>query len=152
MIPVRLLGVAGLLLALVGCTSMLPAPDHVRAMGPPGAVPPPSGPAAAEVGIGAVPRSPSDAVPPALGPISTVADPERPPRYFALAECIVLALENGRTGAFFDRLGSERRSSVVGLNRLTAPSTATDNVRVFAYDPALAGADVAQAESRFDAL
>lgn len=155
MVPARLLGVAGVLLALTGCALVLPAPGPDHLTEELGSLQLPAGPSAAEAGVAPDParaRNGLDATTPGPGPVSTVADPERPPRYVALAECIALALENGRTGAFFDRLGSERRSSVSGLNRQSAPSAATDNVRVFAYDPALAGADVAQAASRFDVL
>src|SRR5437879_820991 len=49
--------------------------------------------------------------------VSTVASPEAPKRFISLSECIAIALENGRTGTFFDRTGSERHSSVTGLTR-----------------------------------
>src|SRR5262245_23200214 len=41
--------------------------------------------------------------PPRFRTVSTVAAPEAAPRPICLAECIALALENGRTGEFFDR-------------------------------------------------
>src|SRR4051794_14163924 len=47
--------------------------------------------------------------------VSTVTSPDAPRRAISLAECICLALENGRTGEFYDRIGSDRRTSVTGL-------------------------------------
>lgn len=57
--------------------------------------------------------------------VRTVLAPEAEARPISLAECIALALENGRLG--------------------------TTNIRVYALDPAIAGADIEQALSRFDA-
>ncbi|MFO0925501.1 MAG: hypothetical protein U0736_00460 [Gemmataceae bacterium] len=84
--------------------------------------------------------------------MSTVVNPEAARRPIALAECICLALENGRTGEFYDRVGSERRTSVIGLLNQQTVSGATDAVRVFAIDPAIAATETEQALSRFDAI
>lgn len=71
---------------------------------------------------------PSSAPPPsalALSGVRTVLDPDAPPRPISLAECIALALENGRVNG--------------------------ENIRVLAYDPAISGTEIEQALSRFDA-
>ena len=65
---------------------------------------------------------------------------------------ISLALENGRTGEFYDRIGTDRQTSVSGLQRQASPSAFSDNVRVFAYDPAIANTFTVQSLARFDAL
>lgn len=57
--------------------------------------------------------------------IRTVLDPDAPPRNISLAECIALALENGRVN--------------------------DESIRVLAYDPAIAGTEIEQALARFDA-
>lgn len=84
------------------------------------------------------------------GAFSTVNSPDLNKRSISLAECIALALENGRTGDFFDGPGQRSRSSVSGLRLSTAPSSATDSIRVFAYDPAIAATEVEESLSRFD--
>lgn len=75
---------------------------------------------------------PSPAAPPpsalALRGVRTVLDPEAPARPIALAECIALAMENGR---------------------LTRDGT-NESIRVFAYEPAVAGSDVEASLARFD--
>jgi outer membrane protein TolC len=83
--------------------------------------------------------------------VRTVLTPEAPKREISLAECFALALENGRTGEFFDREGG-RRTSIIGLSRGASPSNATDSLRVFAYDPAIAAADIEQSLAKFDAF
>jgi hypothetical protein len=86
------------------------------------------------------------------GRVSTVADPEAPTRPISLAECVALALENGRTGEYFDRADSERRTSLTALQLQAPAANYTDSIRVFAYDPAVANADLELALSRFDVL
>ena len=81
---------------------------------------------------------------------STVNDPELPKRLISLTECLALALEHGRTGMFFDGPGATQRTSVTGLTDGRNPSTATDSIRVFAYDPAIAATTIEEALSRFD--
>ena len=83
--------------------------------------------------------------------VRTVLSPDAPKREITLAECFALALENGRTGEFFDREGG-RRSSLLGIRRGASPSDATDSMRVFAYDPAIVAADIEQSLSKFDAF
>ena len=83
--------------------------------------------------------------------IRTVLSPESPKREITLAECIALALENGRTGEFFDRAGG-RRNSLSGPQRGLPSSSVTDSLRVFAYDPAIAAVDIEQSLSKFDAF
>lgn len=83
--------------------------------------------------------------------VRTVLSPEAPKREVTLAECFALALENGRTGEFFDRDGG-RRNSLVGPVRQAAVSNATDSIRVFAYDPAIAAVDIEQSLAKFDAF
>jgi outer membrane protein TolC len=85
-------------------------------------------------------------------PVSTVNAPDRPGRPITLAECICLALENGRTGEFYDRVGTDRRTSVNGLQGQASPSGSSDSIRVFAYDPAIAAAGMEQSLARFDTL
>jgi outer membrane protein TolC len=81
-------------------------------------------------------------------PPATVRDPDRPPRYVSLAECIALALENGNIGSqspLFpgiqnDTLVSFAGSSVVG----------SDAIRVLALDPAVIGANIERSLAKFD--
>jgi outer membrane protein TolC len=80
----------------------------------------------------------------------TVASPGGSKRFISLAECLALALENGRTGEYFDIAGSERRSSVTGLTRQGTPAGASDSIRVFAFDPAILSTEAEQSLSRFD--
>jgi outer membrane protein TolC len=72
--------------------------------------------------------APAEAIIPTIRtvPISTVQDLERKKRPISLAECLAIALEQGRLG--------------------------TDSIRVLQRDPAVAGVDMEQALSRFDAL
>jgi outer membrane protein TolC len=72
--------------------------------------------------------APAEAIIPSIrtAPISTVQDCDRRKRPISLAECMALALEQGRLG--------------------------TDSIRVLALDPAVSGVDMEQALSRFDAL
>jgi len=79
----------------------------------------------------------------------TVLDPERPARYMSLAECIALALEQGRTGGGGSFLfGGE-------LPAIDVPTQAgqltSDAIRVLALNPAIAHTDIESALSRFDA-
>ena len=85
-----------------------------------------------------------------LSHVSTVASPRSPSRPIRLAECLALALENGRTGEFFDAAGSERRTSVTGAGRAASPADSSDSVRVFAYDPAMLATETEQSLARFE--
>ncbi len=82
--------------------------------------------------------------------VRTVNDPEALKRGITLAECFALALENGRTGEYFDTAGGERRSSVTGLTRQITAASATDSIRVFAFDPAVLATETEESLSRFD--
>jgi outer membrane protein TolC len=104
------------------------------------------------VDLGAVAENPEPDPPAAARSVSTVACPEAVKRPVCLAECIALALENGRTGEFYDRPGSDRRTSVTGLQRLALPAGATDSIRVFAYDPAIANTETEESLAKFDAV
>jgi outer membrane protein TolC len=94
------------------------------------------------------PPCPQDA-PPA---VSTVLTPEGPGREISLMECIALALENGRTGEFYDVGGGGRATSAGGVQPQGPLVAFTDSIRVFAYDPAIVGTQTEQALSRFDVL
>src|SRR5262249_18969228 len=89
---------------------------------------------------------------PVLQPVgmSTVMNPELPKRPISLSECVALALENGRTGAYFDGPGSNSRSSVTGLADNRTVSSASDSIRVFAYDQGIAATGIEEGLSRFD--
>ena len=84
--------------------------------------------------------------------VATVASPEGRPQPISLIECLALALENGRTGEFFDAAGSDRRTSVTGSGRVSSPADASDSIRVFAYDPAMLATEIQQSLARFDTI
>lgn len=84
--------------------------------------------------------------------VSTVLNPEEnESRYITLQECIALALENGRTGEKFDNAGSYGTTSLSGLLKQADAGTASDSIRVFAYDPAIVGTLIEENLARFDA-
>jgi outer membrane protein TolC len=84
--------------------------------------------------------------------VSTPVNPEGKRREISLAECVALALENGRTGDFFDRVGSTRSSLLGAVTAARSnPTNATDSLRVFAYDPAISATEIEMALSKFDA-
>jgi outer membrane protein TolC len=91
---------------------------------------------------------------------ATTSNPDRPPRYISLAEAISIALEQGSVGntnifigssaptvqaanPFFEQLGSFIGGRFNGSG---------DAVRVLRLDPAIAGAAVDSALSKFDAV
>ncbi len=98
---------------------------------------------------------PHDAITPSVvsaignGP-NTVLDPNRPARMITLKECIAIALEQGNTGIQsasnfgfkLDRGGQFTGRSFSG---------ASDAVKAFAIDPALAAAELERSLSKFDA-
>jgi outer membrane protein TolC len=84
--------------------------------------------------------------------VATVVSPETDPRPISLAECLALALENGRTGEYFDTAGSERRTSVTGSGRASSAADASDSLRVFAFDPAMLNTEIQQSLARFDTM
>jgi outer membrane protein TolC len=88
------------------------------------------------------PSIPGIAAPP------TVLDPEREPRHLSLGEAIAMALENGTIGS--PALNGTTNTSLASLNgrSVFAPET---TIRVFALDPAIAGADIEASLAKFDA-
>jgi outer membrane protein TolC len=82
--------------------------------------------------------------------VTTVLTPEGPGREISLMECIALALENGRTGEFYDAGPGGRATSLIGIQPQGTPAAFTDNIRVFAFDPAIVGTQIEQSLSRFD--
>ncbi|HXG12498.1 MAG TPA: TolC family protein [Gemmataceae bacterium] len=80
-------------------------------------------------------------------PPATIFDPDRPPRYISLAECIAIALERGNTG-------ENNPNSLLSLPALRFAGgtvNGSDNIRVLALAPARAGAAIDLALSKFDA-
>ncbi len=86
----------------------------------------------------------------------TVNVPDRPPRYLSLQEAIAIALESGTASA-----RGTPGQGIYDTTMVSAPPTfgsstqtltsQTDYLRVLALQPALAGADMEAALSRFDA-
>src|SRR5262245_26553578 len=79
--------------------------------------------------------------------VSTINSPESPQRSISLAECIALALENGRTGELFDSPGGIATTDPAQPNQ-----AATDSIRVFAYEPAIFGTQIDESLAKFDAF
>ena len=79
---------------------------------------------------------------------ATVLDPSRPPRLLTLKEAIAIALEGGNVGGSPLNPGvlNEQQTQFTGRG-----TTTTDTIRAFALDPAIAGAEVERALSKFDA-
>jgi outer membrane protein TolC len=130
-----------LLLLLLGCSQPCRLPEgdvaelRARLALPPDldcAVPPP-------------PALPSTATPPA-----TVAHPEREPHYLTLNEAIARALEQGTVGAQSLRVPGGATEELVSFTGFGV--VGSDSVRVLALEPAIAGARVEGALSRFDAI
>lgn len=85
---------------------------------------------------------------------ATVIDPARPMRYMSLQEALAYALENGSTGSAVG-LGRGAGANLVVNDQLvsfTGQSAAgDDSIRAFALDPAVTGANIERALSKFDA-
>jgi outer membrane protein TolC len=79
---------------------------------------------------------------------ATVLDPSRPPRFLTLKEAIAVALEQGNVGGSPINPGVLNEQQIQFTGRGT---TTTDTIRAFALDPAIAGAEVERALSKFDA-
>lgn len=79
---------------------------------------------------------------------ATVLDPSRPPRLLTLKEAIAIALEQGNIGGSPINPGvlNEQQTQFTGRG-----TTTTDTIRAFALDPAVAGAEIERALSKFDA-
>src|SRR5262249_39599288 len=73
----------------------------------------------------------------------TVLDPDRPPRYLTLPEAFAIAIEQGTEGT--------GQSGRVNEQLPAGGLVADDNVRVFALDPAVAGAAIEASLAQFDA-
>lgn len=82
--------------------------------------------------------------------VRTILSPEANQRDISLAECLAIALEKGRTGENF------RNFTQGGLplspGSVGGSATATDALRVFAFDPAIRAIDIEQALAKFDAF
>jgi hypothetical protein len=82
--------------------------------------------------------------------VRTILSPEAKQRDISLAECLAIALEKGRTGENF------RNFTQGGLplspGSVGGQATATDALRVFAFDPAIRAIDIEQALAKFDAF
>jgi outer membrane protein TolC len=92
-----------------------------------------------------------------IGRPATVLDPEREIRYISLAEAISIALEHGTVNGFqgpavFTSDGGRGPTVNDVLVSFTgAGLTGTDAIRVLALDPAVIGANIESALSKFDA-
>lgn len=89
------------------------------------------------------PPSPDD-----IATVTTALNPAASTRPISLRECVARALENGRTGVNFGRRVTAAGVQPPGGNL----SARTDNIRVFAFDPATYGATVERSLARFDPL
>jgi outer membrane protein TolC len=100
--------------------------------------------------IGEKPLSEPTAPPP------TVNTPDRPPRYLSLQEAIAIALESGTAssrggvGSGIYDMNMVNSTPIIGAGALNLTNQ-TDNLRVLALEPALGGANIEAAASRFDA-
>lgn len=81
--------------------------------------------------------------------VRTVLNPDAPKRYITLAECIALALENGRdiAGRVITIAPVPVRGQAGGFGD---PSLLTDQIRVFAYDPAELSQEIEASLAKFD--
>ncbi|HEV3236084.1 MAG TPA: TolC family protein [Gemmataceae bacterium] len=81
--------------------------------------------------------------------VITSLNPEQPPRYVTLSECIATALEQGTIGS----------QGIVGAGNINdslvtfggGAVSGSDNIRVLSLDPAIIGANIEAAEAKFDA-
>lgn len=82
--------------------------------------------------------------------VRTVLNPDAPKRYITLAECIALALENGRD---LSGRGAIAPVPVRGQpGGFGDPSLLTDQIRVLAYDPAELSQEIEASLAKFDTL
>jgi outer membrane protein TolC len=83
---------------------------------------------------------------------ATILDPTRPPRYISLKEAIAIALEQGNTGFPVTSGFATPGNMNEALPNFTGNgATGTDKINAFALDPAIAGAEIERAVSKFDA-
>ncbi|VTR99269.1 outer membrane efflux protein : Outer membrane protein OS=Singulisphaera acidiphila (strain ATCC BAA-1392 / DSM 18658 / VKM B-2454 / MOB10) GN=Sinac_3088 PE=4 SV=1: OEP [Tuwongella immobilis] len=88
------------------------------------------------------------------GTPATVLDPSRPIRYISLQESIARAMENGSTGSAVG-LGRGLGANLVVNDTLVSFTgqgvAGDDSIRAFSLDPAISGANIERALSKFDA-
>lgn len=89
-------------------------------------------------------------------PPSTVLQPDRPPKYVTLAECISVALEIGTVGNQNLNLNPRNVTGFPVSNDNLVGFTGTgvsgdDNIRVLSLDPAIQSTDIEASLSKFDA-
>ncbi len=94
--------------------------------------------------LGAYPLTEPHGAPPTLN------DLDRQIRYISLAECIAIALEQGRVGQFNILFPGEINDNLVQFTGRGV--TGSDAIRVFALEPARAGAEIEASLSKFDAV
>jgi outer membrane protein TolC len=80
---------------------------------------------------------------------ATVDNPGGHPRYLALSEAIALALEAGTVGIESPTSPGQARDGLVSFSGNAVAGS--DNIRVFALEPARVASDIEAALSRFDA-
>jgi outer membrane protein TolC len=80
---------------------------------------------------------------------ATVLDSEREPRYITLAEAIAIALEHGNVGVPAPNNPGQQNDSLVNFLGSGA-GLDDDAIRVLALDPAITGANIEAALSKFD--
>lgn len=141
----------GLLLAFLGilgckqqCFMTEADIDHYRQIGMPAELDCTPGPQIAP------PPEAADIPPPA-----TIHDPDKPPRFISLAECIALALEQGTVGTQFPLNRGNLPSiyqdvAMVSFNNGTVVA-GSDNIRVLSLNPAMIQSNIESALSKFDA-
>ena len=81
--------------------------------------------------------------------VRTVLNPDAPKRYITLAECIALALENGRLSQGGNIAPVPVRPQPGGFGD---PSLFTDQIRVLAYDPAELANEIEASLAKFDTV
>ena len=86
---------------------------------------------------------------------ATIHDPDKPPRFISLAECIALALEHGTVGTQFPLNRGNLPSvyqdvATVSFNNGTVVA-GSDNIRVLALNPAIVQSNIESSLSKFDA-
>ncbi|MFO0929111.1 MAG: TolC family protein [Gemmataceae bacterium] len=96
----------------------------------------------------------------ATKPITEITDPpptltnlDRKVRFISLAECVAIALENGRVGQANLLFPGTANDNLVQYSGAPGSAvTASDAIRVFALAPARAGAEIEASLSKFDAV
>ncbi len=91
--------------------------------------------------------------PPPLSPFvpGTVNDPERPPRYISLQECMAIALQQGMIGSQSVRFPGVAED-LVSFGGPVTGVVGSDAIRVLTLNPAIIGANIDRELARFDAL